>query len=149
MAQTTDGMSLRDCKVEISTNGTDWTDISGFGAAVERSGGDRQSGDAYTFDGDTAIIAAGKREPIELNVRTVYTEGGSDPWQAVRTQYENAGDLYVRWAPKGGSVGDFRFTSDAGVVKNCPEPTGEAGSGDVVLFQFTIRVPKVTKSVVT
>ncbi len=148
MAQTSDGISFRDCKIEISPNGTTWTDISGFANALEIGGGERQVGEMFTFDGDTAIIRGGKRNPLEITVKAVYTEGTNDPYETVRAAYEAGSNLYVRWSPKGGQNGEFQFASDAGIVTDAPYPGGEAESGDVVLFEFTIKTPKVTKSVV-
>ena len=148
MAQTEGGMSFVDCKVETSTDGAAWTDVSGFGAGIAPSGGARQSGEAYTFDGDTAIIKGGKREPLEITVRAAYTEGGSDPFEVVRAVYEAGSDFYVRYSPLGGDSSEFLFTSDAGIVTSAPYPSGEAGSGDPTLFEFVLKTPAVTKSAV-
>lgn len=148
MAQTTGGLSFKEVEVGISTNGSSWTDTSGFAASVEIGGGDRQTGEVYTFDGDTAIITSGKREPLEVTIKVVYTEGGSDPFEVVRAAYEAGSSLYVRWSPKGGETGEFMFTSSAGVVTNAPYPTGEAGSGDPTMIEFTVKVASITKSVV-
>lgn len=148
MAQTSDSMSFKDCKIEISTNGTTWTDISGFANALGINGGERQVGEVFTFDGDTAIIRGGKRSPLEITVKAVYTEGASDPFETVRTAYEAGSALYVRWSPQGGQSGEFQFTSDSGIVTSAPYPVGESGSADVVLFEFTVKTSKVTKSVV-
>ncbi len=148
MAQTTNAISFAGAKVEVSTDGTTWTDISGFATAVELGGGERQTGTAFTFDGDTAIIRGGKREPLEVTVRVVYTEGASDPAETVRAAYENGTDLYIRWSPKGGASGDALFTTDAAVVTTPPYPAGEAGSGDPVVIEFTALTPKVTRSTI-
>lgn len=147
MAQTTDAISMANAKVEVSTDGSTYTDISGFAAQVEVSGGDRQAGDSYTYDGDTAIITIGKREPIDITVNVVYTEGSSDPFEAVRAQYEAGSDLYVRWSPKGGSTGDKQYTAN-GPVTSFAYPAGEAGSGDAVLCQFTVHVASISVSAV-
>lgn len=148
MTQLSAAISLRDCKVEISTNGTTWTDISGAASSVEVGGGDRQTGEVYTFDGDTALITFGKREPLEITVKTVYTEGTSEAYETVRAAYEAGTSLYIRWSPRGGSAGNFQFATDAGVVTGAVYPVGEAGSGDPVVVGFTVKTPKVTKSVV-
>ena len=148
MAQTTNAMSFKSNKIEISTNGTAYTDISGFANSVDVGGGDRQAGEAYTYDGDTAIIAIGKREPVEVTVKVVYTEGTGDPFETVRAAYEDGSALYLRWSPKGGSTGAFQFTTSAGYVTTLGYPVGEAGSGDPVLIEFTLKCASITKSVV-
>lgn len=149
MAQTTNGISMKDCKLEGSTNGSTWADISGFAASIETDGGDRQTGEDYTFDGDTAIITKGKREPIDLTAKVVYTEGASDPFEAVRAAYEAGTPYYLRWSPKGGGLSTFQYTTPAGVVTSFPYPGGEAGSADPVMIEFTLKVPYVTKAAVT
>ncbi len=133
--------------MEVSTNGTTWTDISGFANSIEVSGGERQIGEAYTFDGDTALLTSGKREPVEVTVRVVYTEGTSEPFEVVRAAYEDGSSVYVRWSPKGGSAGNFQFTTAAGLVSSLTYPAGEVG-GDPVMVEFTVKTPGISKSVV-
>ena len=141
-------MSFAKSKVEVSTNGTTWTDISGAATAVSVSGGDRQTGEAYPFNLDTAVITVGKREPIEVTVKALYTEGSPGVYETVRAAYEGGTALYVRWSPKGGTTGNFQFVTDSGIVTSAVYPTGEAGSGDPVMFEFAVKVAKITKSVV-
>lgn len=149
MAQTTGGMSMKDCSLEYSTNGSSWTDISGFSNSIEPDGGDRKLSETYTMDGDTAIITKGKREPIDLKVRIVYTEGGSDPFEVVRAIHEAGSDFYLRWSPKGGDSTEFMYTSPAGAIQSFPYPGGDTGSSDAIMTEFVLKVPYVTKSVVT
>lgn len=148
MAQTTAGFSAVDALVEISTNGTLWTDISGFGNNVEPDGGDRKLGEAYTFEGDTAIISKGKREPIDVKVRVVYTEGASDPYATVLAAYENGTPLYLRWSPKGGGSGENMYTTDPGYVTGAIYPAVDGESEDLIFTEFTLRTAKITKSTV-
>lgn len=148
MTQTTAAVSFRDCEVSISTNGSAWTDISGYANEITPDGGERETDEMYTFDGDTAIITKGKRAPIELKCKFVYTEGVSDPQEVVRAAYEGATDLYLRWSPKGGDTGEFMYTTPAGTVKTAPYPGGEAGSAETTMTEFTLLVPYITKSVV-
>jgi len=69
MAQTTDYLSGVATKVEISTDGgSAWSDISGSSNVVTPSPQSRMSGEAYTFDGDTALVGFGKREPMDVEV---------------------------------------------------------------------------------
>lgn len=151
MAQTTGGLSAVNAKLEISTNGSSWTDISGFSNKITPGGQSRMTGEAYTLDGDTAIIGSGKREPLELNIAVVYTEGAPDPFEVIRAQFETAGGgaLYVRWSPKGGSSTQFQFTSDVGVVSEFNWPEADAANADPKLVEFTLKTAKVTKSVIT
>ncbi len=150
MAQTTDGLSWVAAKVEMSTNGTNWTDISGYETAVAVSGGERATGETYTNDGDSPIITAGKRGPVDLTVRYVYTEGASDPFKTALDAYETAGggDFYARFSPKGGATGDFQFTVDTNncVIVTPGYPMGEAGAADAVLGEILLRTAKLAQS---
>jgi hypothetical protein len=148
MAQTTDGLSMVDCQIEYSTNGADYTDISGFGGSVEGTEQTRQTGLVYTFDGDTAIIRAGKREPLELQFNIVYTEGTGDPWEILRPYFEAGSAVYFRWSPKGGDSTEFQFTTDAGYITSFPYPGGTAEGGDPIMGTWTHQTPKVTKAAV-
>jgi len=140
--------TMKNCLVEISANGTTWTDISAAANSVSVDGGERMAEALYTFGVDVATITTGPREPLEVTVRLVYTEGSSDAFETVRAAYEDGELLYVRWSPRGGNTGDFRYTSGAGVIKSLNYPGGEAGSAEVVMCEFVLRTPQVTKSVV-
>lgn len=147
MAQGT-GISPKDMYVAVSTDGSSFTDISGNSSNVEPDGGDRKSGEFYTFDTDYAGLTRGKREPIDLKVSILYTEGGSDAWTVVNTAYENNTALYLRWSPKGNTTGNLRFTTGAGIVTSMIYPQGEAESPDAIMAEFTLKVPFVTKATV-
>lgn len=148
MAQTTGALSCVNGKIEFSTNGSSWTDISGFANSLEPSGGNRQTGEMYTLSGDTAVITSGKREPIELEVKILYTEGGSDAFEVVRAAYEAGTRGYLRWSPDTGAAGDFLFTSDSGPISEFAYPPAMAEEAGPVAISFKLRVPKVTKSVI-
>jgi len=141
-------ISFKSCKVEVSPNGTTWTDISAHAVAVEVSGGDRGVGNVFFFGADVPVLIAGAREPIEITVRAAYTEATGEAFELARAAYEDGSPFYVRFSPKGGASGTFLFTSDAGLVKSLKYPQGEAGSGDPVLVEFVVTTPKLTKSVV-
>jgi ABC-type glycerol-3-phosphate transport system substrate-binding protein len=140
-------ISFSKAKVEVSTNGTTWTDISAAATAVEVKGGDRKTGEAYAYSLDYPVITQGKREPINVTVKALYTEGSSEAFETARAAYEAGTSLYVRWSPKGGSTGNFQFVTDPGVVTSLVYPVGEAEKGDPVLCEFTVETAKIIKSV--
>jgi len=147
MAQTSDGMSMANAKIEISEDGNTWTDISGFANSISPDGGELQTGEAYTFDGENAIITTGKKEPLDITFSIVYTEGATDAADVIRGYYDNKTNCYIRWSPAGGNSGDKQFTAQ-GYIVNPVLPGGEAGSADPVLIEITLRTPKVTVSTV-
>ena len=148
MAQTTDGFSIKDAKVEISTDGSSWTNVSGFSAGISVGGGQRNLAEEYTHDGDTAIITAGKRAPIDVTFKAIYTEGGSDPYETMRAVYEAGSDFYIRFSAKAGASGDFLYTSPAGKIQNLAYPQGDSNAADPLTVEAVIRVASLTKSVI-
>jgi len=153
MTQTTGAKSFCAAIVEYNTSGTTWTVMQGFLAAVAVSGGDRNTGEAYTTDGDTPIVRAGKRTPLEVTVRYVYTEGATDPFEILRTQYETdcGGQANIRWSV-GGTSTDFLFTVEttdlASHLVAFGYPQGEAEAGEPIVNEFMVRTQKIIKGVV-
>jgi|SRR5581483_11778806 len=147
MAQTTGGMAGAAAQIEMSTNGSSWTDISGFANSVEPDGGDRDIGSVFTFDGDTPILTSGKRKEMTIKANIVYTEGGSEAFETYRQAYENNTRFYLRWTPAGNTSGKFQFISSAGFAKSAPYPGVKADDADALLFEGDIVVASVTKAV--
>jgi len=149
MAQTTNALSWADCKIELSANGTAWTDVSGFANSVSVDGGERATGEFFTDDGDTPIVTSGKRGTLEVTVKAVYTEAGSDPYAMAIAAYEGNTPLYIRWSPKGGASTNFQFTTGLGHVLKPVYPQGAADSPDAIAIEVAIKTTSITKSVVT
>jgi hypothetical protein len=138
-------ISFANAKIEISTDGTTWTDISGLSNQLEVSGGDRQLSEAYIFSQDVPEILTGKREPIQIQVRVYYDEALT-LFTTVENAYQSAAPLYVRWSPRGGATGQFRFQA-SGPVQAFTYPAGQANA-EPVMAGFTLRVPSITRSVI-
>lgn len=152
MAQTTNQVSQGCGKLEISTNNTDWTDISGSAQGITGTDQTRISGEVYTLTGDTAIIGGGKREPMELQCQIVYTETDADVYQQARIIFETAGcdtAFYVRWSPGGGDAGDEQLTSGEGRIISFTYPMLDASAGGPIMAGFTCKVPGVTTTVIS
>lgn len=148
MAQTTGAISFKDCKIEISTNGTAWTDIGGFANEVQLSGGDRAIVETPTFTGGTMILTAGKLAALTITIPCIYTEGVAEPFEVYRAAYEAGTPFYARWSPAGGASGDFQYASAAGIPKAAPYPAGTAKDGNPAMFNIVITTPSATKSAV-
>jgi hypothetical protein len=148
MAQTENALSFVDADVEISTDGTVWTDISGFTNSVGIDGGDRATSEFFTLDGDTPIVTKGKRGLINVTVSALYTEEDGEPYDIVSGVVEANGNLYVRWAPLGTGSGNLRFTTTKGIIVSPVFPAGAADSADAVPLEFTVRVGAVNKAAI-
>lgn len=150
MAQTTLATSSRNAVVEISTDGSTWTDISGYAASVTSGDGTRLTGDAHTFDGDGPIIVAGKLDTQESDVKIIYTEDTNGAYDRCNTAFDSTNStLYLRVAPKGATSGNFRYTSTKGVVTKFPKfPELDSESGDVLAIEFTVMHGGFTKAAI-
>lgn len=142
------GITFRNAKIEISVDGgSNYTNISGQSNSLTVGGGDREIGSFFDAQNDTPTLGAGKRQPLELGLRVKYTETDAEAQGVLASAYENATETIVRYSPKGGNTGDRVYTSDAGFVQTNPYPGQEVESGDPMRLEFTIIVPKLTKSV--
>ena len=151
MTQTTGSLSWANCKIELSDDaGASWIDISGFTNSISVDGGERATGEYFTADGDVPIVTSGKRGLIEITTKCVYTEDTSNaPFIMVHEANEAQDPLMIRWSPKGGTVGNFRFTSSAGQCTAPVFPQGAADSADAIPIEFTIKCSSITKSVIS
>ncbi len=150
MAQTTGQMSFCEAKVYKSTDCSTWTDeISGESVAIAVSGGERMSGTSYTFEGDTALLASGKRQPLTVTLRIIYAESDTASWYETLAQYATAcgGTYCLRWAPQGGDSGEYVFTTvSTGVLKSISYPQGDVTSADVVTAEIVVETPSITQT---
>ena len=146
MAQTADAITFEDCLVEISDNGSVWTDISGFASSVTVAGAERQAGSMHVFGDEYAVVRRGKIEPIDVTVRILYTETTSDPYDRVKAAYVGGTDMYIRWSPLGATSGDKQYTTSAGIVIAPPYPAGEAGGGEPVPFSMTLKCSSLAEA---
>lgn len=149
MAQTTASTSARNAVVEISADGSAWTNISGVANSVSPGDGTRMTGEANTFDGDGTIVAAGKLEAQESNLKIIYTEDGVG-YEVLRGYFGSTNSTcYLRVAPNGATTGNYRHTSAKGVITKFPQFGDlDASSGDVQAIEMTVKHPGWTKAVV-
>lgn len=148
MAQTTGATSARSAVVEFSTNGSSWTDCSGFANKVEIDGGERETGTAPTFDGDTMVLTAGKRGTLTIKMTALYTEGASEIFEAARTAWQAGTAFYFRWTVKAASTGNFRYTTSSGFIVNAILPGPDTTNGDPVAIEIELETPEVTKAAI-
>ena len=148
MTQTTGAMSPQNMYVGFSTNGSSWTEASGYANAVAVGGGERQTGEAYTFDGNTPIVKYGKLGYLTVTVTGIYTEAAAELYNTAQTAYEAGSAFYVRWSPGGGDAGDLGYTTSEGTVINPPYPAGAADTPDPIMIEIVVNVGSVTESTI-
>ena len=136
--------------VELSTNGTTWSDFSDWLAVVDPSPVTRPTAEQAVFGEDTMATAVGKREPIEVTIRSVYTEGTTtaDPFYYIWSQWTTAcgGALAVRWAPAGCTTDHQVFSTATAtghysrLISQTP-PGGDAGEPGPIMWEAVVRAP--------
>jgi len=139
--------SSKDVFLEYSLDGVTWVDISGISNSISFSGGERASGDRYTFRGDTALVGAGKRAPIEATVSIVCDQSGA--YATLRGYFRAGTWIYLRMTPAGDNPGNETWTSELGPITACPPPNQDAASGDPPTVEFTHRSADWTPSTLT
>ncbi len=147
-AQQTDDYTMVEGEVELSTDGAVWTSFAGHASNLEVSGGERTIGEKHTYDGDTPLVNRGKRAKLMVTISMTVGAPGAVPYSTVETAYEAGSDLYARWSPAGGNMGDDRFTTTAGIVENPPYFFGEPDSGEALMYDFAIHVPSIARALV-
>ena len=154
MAVTTTAMSAVDATVEVSVNGTTWTNISGSSNSVEPGEQTRMTGVAYVFEGDVGIVTSGKREPLEITVSALYTETAGETFETIRALFEAGTRLYFRYSPQGlGATGRAVYTASndgatagACIISNLSWPTAEAETADPVAVSFQVMAPALIRT---
>ena len=142
-------VSLAIGKIEISSDDSDWVNISGYGFTMTPGGGTRATGVMYTLDGTYGIPTSGKAEPVEWGFTGLYTEDTGGPYQIIYDQFVANGDLYVRYSPKAGAAGDWLFKTGVCDILSCLPPGLDPSSGDPTPFDFSVRTASITKAVIT
>ena len=144
------GMSSCAMCVQLWTS-TTWTDVSDNMTVVEAPSATRMTGEAYVFGEDIAVTAVGKREPVEVRVRGIWVEGTTDPFYNIYTNFMAACGTAtaVRWAPGGCTTAHDVFATSTATseVVELVFPGGDAGSADILAYEFVIRAAEVTRAV--
>lgn len=139
--------TMKNCKIEFSAGGTTWTDVSSDANSVSMSGFELETESVGTFGIAKKDQTIGGYGIGTVTVRAMYEETTTSGWGLAHTAWVNRTTLYVRWSPRGGTTGQYRFTSDAGYVKNPVWPTGEDGPGHI-FSEIIIETPFVTQATV-
>lgn len=150
MAQTTTAMGPSKMSVEISTNGTLWTALSGSLALVDPDGQERAVGSANVFDGDKPILGYGKLQPVKIKGRGLYTPTTGEAFEVIRAVHETVGgaNIYMRWSPEGGEAGDKRFTTGKAYLSSFKYPGGDADDENPIPFEFEVTAGGITTETV-
>ena len=160
MTRTGEGLSFVAADVEVKQlSGDPWLSLSCYATSIAVAGGDRATGEVNVFCDERPIVKAGKKASQDLTVRFIYTEvveNGDDEtgWTGAKTPFETirewddavGGEAWVRYWPKGKTIGNYVFETNQAIITSFLDPQGEAGSGDPVLGEFTVKTEELHKS---
>lgn len=138
---------FKNVKVELSTDASTWTDVSVDSNMVSIDGFDLETEGTPVFGQGKRLQTVGNYELGTITVRALYAESTSSAWGLANTAFEGRSAIYVRWSPKGGSTGQYRFTSDAGYVKSPVWASGEADAKPI-MPEIKIETPWITQSTI-
>lgn len=139
--------------IEISTDNVTWTPISGESNTLEQPEQTRMVGEARTLAGELPIVKGGKREAFDIVVKIIYTETDAEAYQQIRAIFEQsgcaAGEMYLRYSPRGGSADHERITSDKGILTSFLYPNLNAEEAGPIMAGFTLRIGGFTTTVIS
>jgi hypothetical protein len=137
---------FKDCYVQVSTDGTNWTDLSDTASVEIVTGtGSRKTTHLKPY-GLVNLIIPGPLTYMKIIVTYSYADATKD--DTIRAAYEAGSAFYVRYAPRGNTTGNFLYTSAAGIITSLPIPEGQRHSGAIVLNRFAFETPRFTKTVI-
>jgi hypothetical protein len=156
MPQTTGAMSQSGhaSVIEVNLNKVtpDWKNISGSASSFEVGDISFMSGEAWTFEGISAIVSRGKMEPVEVTVNGLYSATAGEIWEQILFAKSSAdGFCQVRIFPKGKTSGAPVFTtsSEYSYLVGITPPTFSAEEASPVPAGFTVKTSDVTESTYT
>lgn len=137
-----------DALVEFKLGNDEWAAVDSWATRVTVTGGDVPFSSRAPFKG-AAEIFVGKRNPYEISVEILYTEGSTDPFAALWDAQEESTDidLDVRWSPNGEDGGGFRFTSIGGKMGTVLPPDLDSESEEPTVMVVPVRAGAIERDV--
>jgi len=143
MAQTTGAITGAAAAVYLKVASGSLIDYSGQAQSVDAVTATRINSEAYTFDGNNAIILVGKEEPVEVTFNFLYTEVALELWEVAEAAFQGASVVQVKWEPKG-STGKELITDAGGYITSIVYPAVDASSSGPVVASITVRAPGIS-----
>lgn len=143
MAQTTGAITGAAAAVYLKVASGSLIDYSGQAQSVDAVTASVTTSDAYTFDGDNAIILVGKQEPVEVTINFLYTEVASELWDIAEAAFQAKSTVQVKWEPKG-STGKEIITDAGGYITSIVYPAVDAATAGPVVASITVRAPGIS-----
>ena len=156
MPQTSTAMNAVDAVVEVSTDGTTWTNISGSTNKVDVAPVTVDSGMAATLEGAFKIVTSGKINPVDVSVTILYTETASEAAAILESRRSvRPPTLYFRYTP-GGYNGEYRYKAAnstgntvAARITEFPSVSVDAGAAGPALMTFKLQATQLVREAAT
>lgn len=146
MAQTTGAITGSAAAVWLKVAAGSYIDYSGQSQSIDAVSASRVNSEAYTFDGNQAIILLGKEEPVEITINFLYTEVAAEIWEIVQAAFLAGSTVQVKYEPKG-TTGKQIESVAGGYITSIDYPAVDASSAGPVVAAITVRAPGLTYSV--
>ena len=146
MAQTTGAITGAAAAVWLKVAAGSYIDYSGQSQSIDAVSASRVNSEAYTFDGNQAIILLGKEEPVEITINFLYTEVAAEIWEIVQAAFLAGSTVQVKYEPKG-TTGKQIESVAGGYITSIDYPAVDASSAGPVVAAITVRAPGLTYSV--
>lgn len=143
MAQTTGAITGSAAAVWLKVAAGAYVDHSGQSQTVDAVTASRINSEAYTFDGNQAIILLGKEEPVEITINFLYTEVALEIWEVAQAAFLAGSLVQVKWEPKG-TAGKQIESLAGGYITSIDYPAVDASSAGPVVASITVRAPGLT-----
>lgn len=148
MAQTTTAINGAAATISIKVASAAYADISGSSQSVDAVTATVVTGEAYTFDGNYAILTTGKFEPVEVKVNIIYTETAAEAFIVAQAAFVAKSAVQIKWVPLGSASGADTIESMAGgTITALDYPAIDASSAGPIMVSFTVRAPGITYTV--
>lgn len=138
--------------VELSTDGTTWTDFSDYLTVLEPTPVTRDSGQTAVFGEEDMAMGVGRKNPIEVTIRGVYVDATAttNPFRYVWAQWTTVcgGALAVRWAPAGCTTTNQVFSTATAtghysrLISQTP-PASNADTVDPIMWEAIVKSPSL------
>jgi hypothetical protein len=145
-----DAITMADCYVEadLTPSSSSYAVVQSWTTDVAVSGEGIPTTSTKPF-GNPPIVFTGTKDPAQVVLTIVYTEGSTDPYRNFRTLFEsgNNNPCDVRWMPSGSGTGNLIFTTSGGKLTACPPPTGSGSADSANVVQITIDCDSIAMTV--
>jgi hypothetical protein len=148
MDQTTGHVTFRNVKVELSTDGSTWIDVSGSSSSIQIKGGERDVMEITPLFADAPVTRTGAPNPIKIAIKSVYTEVATEAREILDTAYAANTPLSLRYSITGGLPGNRRYIATNARITKPAFPDGDVSEAKPIMAEYEMVADAITKDTV-